>query len=121
MSSYTCFQKGDIVAKIVDITVYAGRTLRQTGGVAHKVAELLIHPRRNQRKKAFDQALLRLERSIQISDQARPICLPRGKLASPTPGSLVMASGWGSVDPTKMRQGRHADMFVNLSIGQIIK
>ena len=114
MSSYTCFQKGDNVAKLVDIIVYAGRTLRQTGGMPHKVAELLIHPRRNQGKKAFDQALLRLERSIQISDQARPICLPRGKLASPTPGSLVMASGWGSVDKTKMRQGRDADTFVNL-------
>ena len=114
MSSYTCFQKGDNVAKLVDIIVYAGRTLRQTGGMPHKVAELLIHPRRNQGNKAFDQALLRLERSIQISDQARPICLPRGKLASPTPGSLVMASGWGSVDKTKMRQGRDADTFVNL-------
>ena len=114
MSSYTCFQKGDNVAKLDDITVYAGRTLRQTGGIVHKVTKLLIHPRRNQRKKAFDQALLRLERSIQISDQARPICLPKGKLASPSPGSLVMASGWGSVDKTKMRQGRHADMLENL-------
>ena len=114
MSSYTCFQKDEKVAKLVDITVYAGRTFRQTGGNVHKVTELLIHPRRNEKAKAFDQALLRLERSIQISDQARPICLPRGKQESPSPGSLVMASGWGSVDPTKMRQGRHADMFVNL-------
>ena len=114
MSSYTCFQKGDNVAKLVDMTVYVGRTLRQTGGMVHKVTELLIHPKRNQGKKAFDQALLRLERSIQMSDQARPICLPSGKLASPSPGSLVMASGWGSIDTTKMRQGRHADMFVNL-------
>ena len=113
MSSYTCFQKGDNVAKLVDMTVYVGRTLRQTGGVAHRVAEILIHPRRNQRKKAFDQALLRLESSIKVSDRASPICLPQGRLASPAPGSLVMVSGWGSVDPVENRQGRDAHLFVN--------
>lgn len=102
-------QKGSDMAK--QVAVYTEKTLRREGGTMYKVAELIIHPRRDERKKAFDQALLRLERSIQVSDRSRPICLPRGRLASPSPGSLVMVSGWGSVDPTLMRQGRDAHMF----------
>ena len=96
------------------VAVYTEKTLRREGGTMYKVEEIKIHPRRDEKTKAFDQALLRLERSLQVSDRSRPICLPSGRLASPSPVSLVMVSGWGSVDPTLHRQGRDAHTFVNL-------
>ena len=99
MSSYACMQRGSNLAK--QVAVYTEKTLRREGGTMYKVAELIIHPRRDEMTKAFDQALLRLERSIQVSDRAQPICLPEGGLANPSPGSKVMVSGWGSVDPTQ--------------------
>ena len=73
-------QKNGVIAK--QVSVYTERTLRQEGGTGYKVADVIIHPKRDERRKAFDQALLRLERSIQISDRARPICLPRGLYSS---------------------------------------
>ena len=92
-------QRGSNLAK--QVAVYTEKTLRREGGAMYKVAELIIHPRRDEKTKAFDQALLRLERSIQVSDRAQPICLPEGGLANPSPGSKVMVSGWGSVDPNQ--------------------
>ena len=111
MSSYTCMQRGRNLAK--QVAVYTEKTLRRVGGRMYKVAELIIHPRRDEKTKAFDQALLRLEKSIQVSDRAQPICLPTS-LASPSPGSQVMVSGWGSVNPTLSRQGRDAHMFLHI-------
>ena len=104
-------QNGDTKAK--KIAIFTEKTMMREGGTMYKVAELIIHPRREQRNKAYDQALLRLERSIKVSDRASPICLPKGRLSSPSPGTLVMASGWGSVDPVENRQGRDAHLFVN--------
>ena len=99
------------MAKADGIRAYVGKTLRLSGGKIYKVAEIIIHPRRDKNMKAFDQALLRFEESIQVSDSARPVCLPR---AEPSPGSMVMASGWGNVDPIEKTQGRDTTVFLNL-------
>ena len=112
MSSWPCCE----MAKADGIRAYVGKTLRLTGGKIYKVAEIIIHPRRDKNMKAFDQALLRFEESIQVSDSTRPVCLPR---AEPSPGSMVMASGWGNVDPIEKTQGRDTTVFLNL-FGQIL-
>ena len=69
-------------ARSEQVFVFTERTLRQEGGTKYKVAEVIIHPKRDPVPKTFDQALLRLERSIKVSDRARPICFPGGLYSS---------------------------------------
>ena len=79
-------------------------------GQKHKVSEVIIHPNRVEETKEYDQALLLLEKSLQLSERVKPICLPSGSNATPSPGTMVMVSGWGSDHPTETRQGGDSDL-----------
>ncbi|KAF2896093.1 hypothetical protein ILUMI_10091 [Ignelater luminosus] len=60
-----------------------------------KIEEKIAHVYYNSTSGSNDIALLRLESKIQFSEYIRPICLPPSGLKSPTPGSLMTATGWG--------------------------
>ena len=109
ISPFSCYQsKSKGLAS--DINIYVGSTLGDKEGQKYKVSEVIIHPNRVEETKEYDQALLLLEKSLQLSERVKPICLPSGSNATPSSGTMVMASGWGSDHPTETRQGGDSDL-----------
>ena len=109
ISPFSCYQtKSNGLAS--DINIYVGSTLGDKEGQKHKVSEVIINPNRVEETKEYDQALLLLEKSLQLSERVKPICLPGGSNTTPSPGTMVMVSGWGSDHPTETRQGGGSDL-----------
>lgn len=63
------------------------------------IAEIIAHENYKRSKKAYDIALIRLDRPVPYTDFIRPICLPVGKLQNRTyDGQPLKMTGFGRTD-----------------------
>ena len=76
------------------VNVYLGRHFRSSGGIKYRVDKATFHPGFDGMM-SFDLLLLRLDRAVTFSATISPVCLPSGPEDSPSPGTEVLASGWG--------------------------
>ena len=97
---------------VEDIRVYVGST-HMDKGQEYKVKEMTMHPKRAFTPNAYDIVLLELEDTLQLSEIVQPICLPD---VAPSPGTTVLASGWGATHPTKWERSPKNLMFVWLTV-----
>ena len=90
------------------VSVYLGRHSRSSGGTKVGVVKVTFHPgwlegvqgTEYKGEAPFDLLLLRLERAVTFSASISPVCLPNVPEDSPSPGTQVMASGWGLTKPS---------------------
>ena len=99
------------------LNVYLGRHFRSSGGTKYRVSKATFHPGWEEYKAGkspdkgmlpFDLLLLRLDQAVTFSTTINPVCLPIGPQDSPSPGTEVLASGWGHDVPFDVDLGKGA-------------
>ncbi|KAL5278550.1 hypothetical protein ACFFRR_003282 [Megaselia abdita] len=74
------------------VYIYLGSSDRASGGIKIAASNIIYHEKYNERPIRNDVALIRLSKSVELSDKIQPIELAS---SDPEPGTTVLVSGWG--------------------------
>ncbi|KAH8325994.1 hypothetical protein KR067_012129, partial [Drosophila pandora] len=97
-----------------NITIRAGSSLKNYGGQLVNVSKIILHEKYNHTTVVNDIAILKLEKPLDMTNPAiQPIELAE---KSPSPGTNVLVSGWGSMTNQPFTFQPEILLGVNLTI-----
>uniref|UniRef100_A0A182M8Z6 trypsin n=1 Tax=Anopheles culicifacies TaxID=139723 RepID=A0A182M8Z6_9DIPT len=77
------------------LTVRVGSSMHASGGKVARVANIVQHPKYDDSTTDFDYSLLELKDELKLSDDVKPVALPKQDEAVKD-GTMTIVSGWGN-------------------------